>query len=74
MKTNIPKIDWFFDLKEEVPQFLARLKGEKIPGFYHYSLSGDLYDENIKWGLGNAVFATKVYNTTRRLKVTDDAT
>lgn len=63
MQTNIQKIDWLFDLKEKVPQFLERLKGERIPGFSRYSLSGDLYDENIKWGLGNAVFAAKIYYT-----------
>lgn len=54
------KLNWIFELKEKVPQFLERLKGEKIKGFFHYSLSGDLYDENIKWGLGNAVFAAKI--------------
>lgn len=52
--------DWLFNLKEKVPQFLERLKGKKIPGFFHYSLSGDLYDENINWGLGNTVFAAKL--------------
>ena len=63
MQTNIQKIDWLFDLKEKVPQFLEKLKGKKIPGFFHYSLSGDLYDENINWGLGNSVFAVKIYYT-----------
>jgi len=56
-------IDWLFELKERVPQFLERLKGKKITGFFHYSLTGDLYDENVKWGLGNTVFATKIYYT-----------
>jgi len=56
-------ISWIFKLKEKVPQFLERLKGKKNPGFFHYSLSGDLYDENIKWGLGNTVFAAKIYYT-----------
>ena len=57
------EIDWLFELKEKAPQFLGRLKCQKIPGFFHYSLSGDLYDENIKWGLGNTVFAIKIYYT-----------
>jgi len=52
-----------FDLKEKVPQFLEKLKGKKVSGFFHYSLSGDLYGENIKWGLGNTVFAVKIYYT-----------
>lgn len=56
-------INWIFKLKEKVPQFLEKLKGKKNPGFFHYSLSGDLYDENIKWGLGNTVFAIKIYYT-----------
>jgi len=56
-------INWIFELKEKIPQFLERLKGRKNPGFFHYSLSGDLYDENVKWGLGNTVFAVKIYYT-----------
>ena len=62
------EIDWIFELKEKVPQFLEKLKGRRIPGFFHYSLSGDLYDENIKWGLGNTVFAGKIYYTLDFLK------
>lgn len=56
-------IEWIFKLKDKVPQFLERLKGKKTPGFFHYSLSGDLYNENENWGLGNTVFAIKVYYT-----------
>ena len=59
---------WLFELKNKVPQFLDKLKGKRIPGFLHYSLSGDLYDENIKWGLGNTVFAVKIYYTLDLLK------
>jgi len=56
-------INWLFELKEKVPQFLEKLKGKRILGFFHYSLSGDLYDENTKWGLENTVFAVKIYYT-----------
>jgi hypothetical protein len=56
-------INWIFELKETVSQFLEKLRGRKVQGFFHYSLSGDLYDENIKWGLGNTVFAVKIYYT-----------
>ena len=56
-------LDWLFNLKEKTPQFLNKLKGKRIPGFFHYSLSGDLYDEKVKWGLGNTVFAVKIYYT-----------
>lgn len=61
-------IDWIFELKQKVPQFLERLKGEKRLGFFHYSLSGDLCNENLKWGLGNTVFAVKIYYTLDILK------
>lgn len=54
---------WLFELKEKVSQFLEQLKGKKISGFFHYSLSGDLYNEEIKWGLGNTVFAVKIFYT-----------
>lgn len=54
-------LDWVFELKERVPQFLEEIKVKKVPGFFHYSLSGDLYSENTKWGLGNTVFAVKIY-------------
>jgi hypothetical protein len=55
-------IDWLFELKNKVPVFLDKLKGKKR-GFFHYSLTGDLYHENENWGLGNTVFATKIYYT-----------
>jgi len=54
---------WIFKLKEKVPGFLEKLKGKEIPGFFHYSLSGDLYDETIRWGLGNTACAVKIYYT-----------
>ncbi|MFX0134715.1 MAG: hypothetical protein ACFFDN_13830 [Candidatus Hodarchaeota archaeon] len=60
---NREDICWIFRLKEEVPQFLGKLRGYKVPGFFQYSLSGDLYNEDIKWGLGNTVFAVKIYFT-----------
>lgn len=56
-------MNWIFELKEKVPQFLGKLKGKKVKGFFHYSLSGDLFNENVKWGLGNTVFAVKIYYT-----------
>ena len=61
MKAN--ELDWLFDLKAKVPQFLNQLKGENVPGFFGYSLTGDRYDEKIGWGLGNTVFAAKIYYT-----------
>jgi len=54
-------IEWVFELKKEVPVFLKKLKSDKVPGFFRYSLSGDLYNEKFRWGLGNTVFTAKVY-------------
>jgi hypothetical protein len=54
---------WIYNLKQQVPAFLAKLKGEKRPGFYRYSLSGDFFGEKIKWGLGNSVFFLKIVYT-----------
>jgi hypothetical protein len=56
-------IDWILKLKSNVQAFLDRLKSHTKRGFFHYSLSGDLYSESENWGLGNTVFAVKVYYT-----------
>lgn len=61
-------MNWVFELKKKVPQFLEEIKCKKVPGFFHYSLSGDLYTEDKKWGLGNTVFAVKIYYTLDLLK------
>lgn len=55
--------DWIFQLKKDVPRFLERMKGARVPGFFRYSLSGDCFDECEHWGLGNTVFAIKIYYT-----------
>lgn len=55
-------ISWIFELRDTVPIFLDKLKGNK-KGFFHYSLTGDLYSEEENWGLGNVVFAVKIYYT-----------
>jgi len=57
------EINWLFELKNKVPVFLDKLKGKNKMGFFHYSLTGDLYTENKNWGLGNTVFAAKIYYT-----------
>ena len=54
-------LDWLFSLKGEVGNFMESMKGKKPRGFYKYSLSGDLANENTLWGLANAVFAAKIY-------------
>lgn len=57
------ELEWLLDLKKDIPKFLKKLEGKKRPGFYHYSLSGDYFGENIKWGLGNSVFFLKIIYT-----------
>jgi hypothetical protein len=54
---------WMTELKQNVPKFLERMKSQTRPGFFHYSLTGDTANEQTRWGLGNAVFATKIYYT-----------
>lgn len=56
-------IEWLHNLKKRVPYFLANIKGAKRSGFFHYSYTGDYLNENIKWGLGNAVFFLKIIYT-----------
>ena len=62
-KKRVEQTDWIYKLKKDVPLFLERMKGKTTPGFFRYSLSGDLFDESHHWGLGNTVFATKIYYT-----------
>lgn len=65
---NEKDIEWIYNLKHQIPNFLESLKGKKC-GFFHYSLSGDIYGEKIQWGLGNTVFAVKIYHV---LNMIDD--
>ncbi len=53
-------MDWLKELKIKIPEFLKLLKYNKS-GLYKYTLSGDYFDDAINWGLGQAVFATKIY-------------
>ena len=53
-------VDWLNELKTKTPKFLEKLSGKK-KGFFHYTLSGDLWPEKLHWGLGNSVFALKIY-------------
>ena len=56
-------MDWLVDIQYRVSTFLEQIRGKQTPGFFHYSLSGDLSDETRHWGLGNTVFAVKSYYT-----------
>ncbi|PLX28266.1 hypothetical protein C0581_02930 [Candidatus Parcubacteria bacterium] len=60
---NMHDIEWLYNLKKEVDIFLNHIKSSRTPGFFSYTLSGDLYSDSAGWGLGNAVFVTKIYYT-----------
>lgn len=57
------KNEWLYRLREDIPKFLIRLNGKSRKGFYRYSLTGDYFDDKIKWGLGNSVFFLKIMYT-----------
>jgi hypothetical protein len=56
-------IKWVEEIKQKTPLFLLRMGSSRRSGFFRYSYSGDYFGENIKWGLGNSVFALKIYYT-----------
>jgi hypothetical protein len=59
--TNDAMLSWINSLKPSMLNFLSELRDDSKPGYYKYSLTGDIYSSNIKWGLGNVVFAAKTY-------------
>lgn len=50
---------WLKNLDSKMPGFLRALLVKTKPGFVHYSLNGDLYNEDANWGLANGVFFLK---------------
>ncbi len=54
---------WVESLRSRVRGFLEELRSKSRPGFFRYSLSGDLHNEKSCWGLGNTVFAIKILFT-----------
>jgi hypothetical protein len=56
-------IEPLYHLKENVLQFVSRMKSRSVDGYYRYSYSGDLYDEKTHWNPASSVFATKIYYT-----------
>ena len=55
------ELNWLYELKDEVKDFLSHQKSSVKKGYYHYSYSGDIYDESIDWNVGSSVFALKLY-------------
>lgn len=54
---------WLSEVKQKTQKFLMNMHGKNQPGFFRYSWSGDLVSETEHWGLGNTVFAVKIYYT-----------
>lgn len=55
-------VNWLHTLKPNILGFLSKLRRPEHLGFYSYSLSGDIFDPRAaRWGLGNTVFAAKIY-------------
>ncbi len=52
-------LSWLKHALANIPRFVRGQQGS-TPGFYRYSFSGDLYDENEFWGLTSSVFAAKI--------------
>lgn len=61
-------MNWIFELKSKIISFLDRLKSKTKPGYFKYSLTGDLFNERIHWGLGQTVFAAKIYYMLREIQ------
>lgn len=59
---------WIFELKPKIISFLDRLKSRTKLGYFKYSLSGGLFDKRIHWGLGQTVFAAKIYYILRKIQ------
>jgi len=60
--------DWLKDIKEGVHSFIQEMNVKKDFSYFKYSFSGDLYDLNTKWGLGQLVFATKILYMIDKIK------
>jgi hypothetical protein len=54
-------LDWIQEIKTKLPIFMESMKGKNQKGFYRYSFSGDYLCNKLNWGLGNSVFALKIY-------------
>lgn len=61
-------VDWVRSVKPELMRFLGALREPGIPGFYRYSLTGDLRSPGADWGLANAVFAAKTLYMLEKLE------
>lgn len=52
-------LEWIYDLRSQISEFIASLRHPDT-GRYNYSLTGDRISNSLQWGLGQAVFVSKV--------------
>jgi len=57
------ELDWLYNLRPQVSNFLESMQSHNIQGYYRYSYSGDIYDDSFHWNAGSSVFALKIYYT-----------
>ena len=62
-------IDFIKEVKKNSLAFLDRLYQGN--GYFSYSINNDLYSSRHQWGLGNAVFAVKIYAMLDHLRSLD---
>lgn len=62
------EIDWLRDIKEKIYSFIQEMNEKKDFSYFKYSYSGDLYGTNVKWGLGQLVFAAKILYMIDKIK------
>jgi len=60
--------NWLKSLRENICEFLEEMNVNKDFTYFKYSYSGDIYDYNVKWGLGQLVFATKILYMIDKMK------
>lgn len=54
------EFEWLEDFTEQIFRFIQDMNVKKNFTYFKYSYSGDLFDKNTNWGLGQLVFATKI--------------
>lgn len=60
MATKIMVPHYLKNIRQNTTRFLGCQQSLIQPGYYRYSLSGDLYSEADGWGLGATVYASKI--------------
>lgn len=60
---------WIYNLKTNVLNFLKLMESKDNPGFYRFSVKGDLYSEKYHWNLAGSVFALKILHMLQHKEV-----